>query len=303
MFVLPARGGRLEKSGRLLKAIAGAALAVLLSGCGASLNSAGAGLGDGQNEPKLGAAALGTASQVTDRVDEAVGATASGVTAQAGASRVAAKSEGSSSKVVPASTALSGASSNFIAASAPGNTAYKIGPQDVLEFSVFQVPELTRASQVSDGGTVSLPLVGEVPAAGLTAQEVERDLTKRLKAKYLQNPQVSVFVKEFNSQRITVEGAVKKQGVYPLRGKTSLLQTIAMAEGLDAGADASVVVFRMTDKGRTAARFDLTEIRAGTAEDPLLRSGDLVVVGASFWKEQFGNFVKVLPLIGVFALL
>ena len=104
-----------------------------------------------------------------------------------------------------------------------------------MDVSVFKVPELSKSVQVADTGTINLPLVGEVPAAGKTAQEVEQDLTKKLGAKYLQNPQVTVFVKEYNSQRVTIEGAVKKPGVYPVRGKTSLLQFIAMAEGSGSG--------------------------------------------------------------------
>jgi polysaccharide biosynthesis/export protein len=263
-----------------------AVLAVWLSACGASLGSGSTALSE-PGEPKLGATSVGD------------GASDAHVVKPLAATKVAAGGP----DIAPSKAPVAANVDRFVAASAPGNTAYKVGSQDVLEFSVFQVPELTKASQVNDNGSVNLPLVGEIQAAGLTAQDIERDLTKRLKAKYLQNPQVTVFVKEFNSQRVTVEGAVKKQGVYPLRGKTSLLQSIAMAEGLDAGADSSVVVFRMTEKGRTAARFDMAEIRSGIAEDPLLRAGDVVVVGSSFWKEHFGNFVKLLPLVGVFALL
>jgi polysaccharide export outer membrane protein len=94
----------------------------------------------------------------------------------------------------------------------PSSSAYKIGPLDVLDISVFKVAELSKSVQVADGGTINLPLVGEVPAAGKTAQEVETDLTAKLGAKYLQSPQVTVFVKEYNSQRVTVDGAVKKPG-------------------------------------------------------------------------------------------
>ena len=145
----------------------------------------------------------------------------------------------------------------------PGSTAYKIGPHDVLDISVFKVPELTRSVQVADTGTINLPLVGEVRAAGRTAQELERDLAQKLGAKYLQSPQVTVFVKEYNSQRVTIEGAVKKPGVYPIRSKTSLLQLIAMADGLDASSDSTVVVFRQIDGKRIAARFDIDQIRTG----------------------------------------
>ena len=93
----------------------------------------------------------------------------------------------------------------FVTATA--NSAYKIGPLDTLDISVFQVPDLTKSVQVSGTGTINLPLVGEIAVAGRTAQEVERDLTSRLGAKYLQNPQVTVYVKDYNSQRVTITGA------------------------------------------------------------------------------------------------
>lgn len=184
--------------------------------------------------------------------------------------------------------------------SIPGSAAYLIGPLDVLEVSVFKVAELSKSVQVSDAGTVNLPLVGEVPAAGRTARQVEQDLTGRLGKDYLQNPQVTVFIKEYNSQRITIEGAVKKPGLYPIQGELTLLQSIATASGLEQTADDTVVVFRSAGGKRTAARFNLSDIRGGTANDPRLRSGDVVVVNSSALKEAFGHFVKAIPLANVF---
>src|SRR5258706_4131982 len=99
-----------------------------------------------------------------------------------------------------ASTArISRAADAFASVSTPGSTAYRIGPLDVLELSVFKVPEPSRSVHAADTGTVNLPLVGEFDAAGKTARELEHDLTKELGAKYLQRPQVSVYVKEYNS--------------------------------------------------------------------------------------------------------
>lgn len=192
---------------------------------------------------------------------------------------------------------------SFTSMTASRSGAYRIGAQDVLDVSVFKVPELSKSVQVADTGTINLPLVGEVPVDGKTAQEVERDLTSRLGAKYLQNPQVTVYVKEHNSQSMTVEGAVRKPGVYPIRGKASLLQSVATAGGLEANSDSTVVVFRYTDGNRTAARFDVDAIRSGQAEDPVLQGGDVVVVGTSAIKETFNNVLKVLPAVGAFALL
>jgi polysaccharide export outer membrane protein len=189
----------------------------------------------------------------------------------------------------------------FAAAGTPGSAAYKIGPQDVLEISVFKVPDLSRSVQVADVGTVNLPLVGEVQATGRTARELELDLAKKLGAKYLQSPQVTVYVKEFNSRRVTIDGSVKKPGVYPIRGRTTLVQFIAMAEGLtELAASDSIAVFRTVDGKRSAAKFDLEEIRSGNAEDPVIEEGDVIVVSQSATKTAFQNFLKAFPLTSAF---
>jgi polysaccharide export outer membrane protein len=185
-------------------------------------------------------------------------------------------------------------------ASLPGSGGYKIGAQDVLEVSVFKVPELSKTVSVAETGTVGLPLVGEVKVAGLTAQEVERDLTKKLGAKYLQSPQVTVAVREYNSQRITIDGSVKKPGVIPYRSSISLLQVIASADGLADDSDSTVVIFRTSNGKRSAARFDVSEIRSGTAADPEIKPGDVIVAGSSAVKAAVNNVLKALPLAGLF---
>ena len=192
----------------------------------------------------------------------------------------------------------------FIAVTTPGNTAYKVGPEDVLDVSVFKVPELSRTAQVADGGTINLPLVGEIQAAGKTARDIEVDLTKKLGDKYLKSPQITVFVKEYNSQRVTIEGAVKKPGVYPIRGKSSLLQMVANAGGLEELADqSSVVVVRQVNGKRYAGRFDIDAIRKGTTEDPALQQGDVIIANTSDAKAALQTFLKILPAANVFALL
>ena len=188
-------------------------------------------------------------------------------------------------------------------ASKPGSSAYKIGPQDVLEINVFNVVELNRSVQVSDNGSINFPLVGEVSATGKTARQVEHDLAARLNARFVKNPQVSIFVKEFNSQRFTVDGSVKKPGVFPLRDNNTLLQAIALAGGLDNdSASSMVVVFRQTPAGRAAARFDIDQIRTGKVEDPAIQHGDSIVVDASQGKTMLGYFAKVVPVFSAFRL-
>jgi polysaccharide export outer membrane protein len=264
---------------RLVMLATALAAAVLLAACGGSLSS-----------PELGGAtaALGAEPGESGFESPAAKVTPAGLSGSAAGD--------------PARTAAAKAASSLTASSSPGNAGYKIGPQDVLDINVFQVAELSRAAQVSESGTISMPLIGPVPASGRTAQELERDLASRY-LKYLQKPQIAVMVKEYNAQRITLEGSVKKPGVYPLRGRTTLLQTIAQAEGFSDVADTTVVVFRQTQNGQSAARFDVAAIRAGTAEDPTLQAGDVIVVGTSTLKETMQGIMKFLPLASVFALL
>lgn len=192
---------------------------------------------------------------------------------------------------------------SLTAVSDPESKSYKIGPGDVLEITVFKVAELSKTVQVSEAGTINYPLIGEVGTVGKTAREVEQILTKSLGAKYLQRPQITVFVKEHNSQRVTIEGAVKKPGVYPIAGGLTLLQAIAKAEGFNSVADETVIVFRQVDGKRTAARFDVGAIRSGKAQDLELLTNDVIVVPTSDMKEGVETVVKFLPLTSVFAFL
>jgi polysaccharide export outer membrane protein len=174
----------------------------------------------------------------------------------------------------PDSTAASGA---YL-----GQSDYRIGPLDLLEVTVFQVEDLSRKVRVNSSGQISLPLIGAVQAGGKTVAELERDIAAALAVDHLRNPQVTVFVEEFTSQRVTVEGAVKKPGIFPITGRTSLLQVIALSEGFSELADEeTVVVFRTIEGKKMAALFNIREIRAGRAEDPQLYGDDIVVVERS----------------------
>ena len=186
---------------------------------------------------------------------------------------------------------------------APATAGYRIGALDVLDISVFQVPELTKTVQVADTGTINLPLIGEVAVAGKTAQQVERDLTTRLGAEYLQHPQVTVYVKEYNSQQVTIQGEIKKPGAFPLKGKTSLLQLIALAGGFEDNSDSTVLILRQTNGKKSAATFDVSAIQKGRADDPLLQSGDNIIAGKSAIKAGFNAILKALPIAGLFSFL
>ena len=183
-----------------------------------------------------------------------------------------------------------------------GASDYRIGAQDLLAISVFGVEELNKEVRVNSNGQVSLPLIGGVMAGGKTIPELESELAKKYAGGYLQNPQVTVFVKEFTSQRITLEGAFNKPGIYPITGRTSLLQAIAIGGGVDDKiADlGGIVVMRNVEGRRMAAVYDLRQVRRGTVEDPQLFGDDIVVVEQSGSKTAFRRFIESMPILGVF---
>lgn len=185
-----------------------------------------------------------------------------------------------------------------------GVSEYRVGPQDLIEINVFQVADLNRTVRLNSVGQISLPLIGTLVAGGKTIQELEAEIARLLSARFLQDPQVSVFVKEFASQRVTMEGAVKSPGIYPLTGRTSLLQAIALAQGLDPLANKQgVVVFRRVEGKKMAAVFDIGAIRAGNAEDPQVYGDDVIVVDQSGSKSSLRTFLQTMPLLGLFVLL
>jgi polysaccharide export outer membrane protein len=109
---------------------------------------------------------------------------------------------------------------------------YKIGPEDLLEISVFEEDKLNKTVRVSSQGNISLPLLGVLTVKGLTANELEREIADLLTEKYLQDPHVSVFIREYRNQRISVMGAVEKPGVFDVTGQKTVLDLLAMAGGL-----------------------------------------------------------------------
>ncbi len=122
--------------------------------------------------------------------------------------------------------------------------ARALGAEDLLEISVFDVAELNRTVRISEDGTLSLPLIGDVAAAGLTARQLEGRLRDRLAERYVKNPQVSVFVREHGSKKVSVIGAVGRPGVYEMLGPRVLLQVLAQAGGLGEGAAPELYVIR-----------------------------------------------------------
>jgi polysaccharide export outer membrane protein len=206
-----------------------------------------------------------------------------------------------SPQMANADVAVAGSNSAAIqpqpgAASASASTSdYRIMSGDVLQITVFQVQDFNRDAQVDAAGNIALPLIGGVPAAGKTVHEVESEVAGRLRAKYLQNPQVLVTIKDAVGLRVSVQGAVKNPGVIQIRGDTTLTTVLAQAQGFTDTADkSSVLVVRNTDQGRVAGKVDAGAILAGSAPDPRIYGGDMIVVDDSFMRSAGKDALNVL---------
>jgi polysaccharide export outer membrane protein len=142
------------------------------------------------------------------------------------------------------------------------NAEYKIGPQDLLEITVLGAQEFNKLQvRVSENGDMTLPLLGTVAVNNLTKSEFETKLADLLGAKYLLNPQVSVFILEYRSKRVSVIGAVEKAGPYELLGPLTLLDIISEAGGLSADAAKEIIVIRkLPGGGNTALHISIEEL-------------------------------------------
>jgi polysaccharide export outer membrane protein len=164
-------------------------------------------------------------------------------------------------------------------AARPDVGEYRIGREDVLEVVVWHEPELTRVVPVRPDGKISLPLAGELEAAGKTPAELQTGLAKLL-APFIRDASVAVLVKEINATRVFVLGEVTHPGGFPLRGPMSVVQAIALAGGRTEFGGDEVVWLRQKPDGtadRTSLSFD--EIVKGEAAGALwLRGGDVLYV-------------------------
>ncbi|MCI0444180.1 polysaccharide biosynthesis/export family protein [bacterium] len=149
----------------------------------------------------------------------------------------------------------------------PANsTDYVLGPEDVIELKVLQMNELNVTIRIAGDGSITLPFLGSVQVSGLTAPELSDKIAKLLGEQFLQNPQVSVFVKEFNSQKISIIGSVQTPGTYSLTGPRTIIQMLAQAGGVRPDAGKGIFVFRQDQKGQST--------RLGILRENLLMKGD-----------------------------
>jgi polysaccharide export outer membrane protein len=178
---------------------------------------------------------------------------------------------------------------------------YKIAPMDTLTVKVFRAEDLSGDYKVDLLGNIAMPLIGDVPAAGRTPEQLKELLTEKLGAKYFQNPDVSVAIKTSAGRNVTVDGAVTRAGAYPVLGQTTLIQAVALAGGTTEDANTHrVAIFRTIDGKREAAAFDLASIRHGEMPDPQVYAGDIIVVDGSSIKAAEKQIFQSIPFLGLF---
>ncbi|NBW75684.1 MAG: polysaccharide export protein [Sphingomonadaceae bacterium] len=183
--------------------------------------------------------------------------------------------------------------------------AQRIRAGDKLAISVFGEPDLSRSDYVVDStGFVQVPLIGQVIAAGISPEELRAEVARRLGARFIRDPQVSVSVTERARARFAVEGQVEDPGVYEADATTTLLAAIAQAGSPNRVAkNSEVMVFRVIDGRRMGGRFDIDQIRSGRADDPQIIGGDTIVVGYSGSKGFWRDVRETAPLLNLFYLL
>jgi polysaccharide biosynthesis/export protein len=166
------------------------------------------------------------------------------------------------------------------AAQGAAEPAYKIGPQDVLKIDVWREDQLTRTVPVRPDGMISLPLLNDVQAAGLTAIQLASNITEGLK-KYINNPQVTVTVTEINSRRVYVTGEVARAGAYPLLPHMTVLQALSSCGGFTQFARVKSIHVLRTENGKQVKLpFNYKEAVSGKnpQQDIELQPGDVIVV-------------------------
>jgi polysaccharide biosynthesis/export protein len=161
----------------------------------------------------------------------------------------------------------------------PLGDAFRIGPEDVLDVQVWKNPELSRVVPVRPDGMISLPLVNDIRAAGLTPIELRQQVTQRL-AEFIPSPEVSVIVREVHSVKVAVLGAVRMPGHYEVNSTATVLELIARAQGLTEFADRGrIVVLRQNGKATKRIPFNYRKVAEGAEQDNfVVQPGDIIVV-------------------------
>jgi polysaccharide export outer membrane protein len=180
---------------------------------------------------------------------------------------------------------------------------YVVGPEDVLGISVFEQTALSGKFTVEADGTFTFPFIGRIKVGGLMLREVEEELKRRLSDGFLRNPQVSVAVEQYRSQRVFVMGEVHTPGTYPITGDMTLIEVLARAGYTTTNANGEVVILRSNgsstgtpilpgqgDEAAEVLKIDLRELASGAlSTNVALRDGDTVFVPTSEVVYVFGH--------------
>jgi len=200
-------------------------------------------------------------------------------------SAIPARAQDDTSKKPAADTSASGQSASSTQPAAPKKPAtqdpnYIIGAQDVLDISVWKEPELTRTVPVRPDGKISMPLLNDMKAAGLTPLELGAEITAGLK-KFVTDPQVTVIVTTINSQRVYILGEVTRAGAYPLLPNMTVLQALSSAGGFTQYANLKKIYVLRVEEGKQIKHpFNYKDVLAGKASDQniFVEAGDTIVV-------------------------
>jgi polysaccharide export outer membrane protein len=204
--------------------------------------------------------------------------------ATAGNTWAAQQDQKSDMKGTPVASARSTADAGEVAKESPTaattDPQYRIGPEDVLDINVWKEPDVSRIVPVRPDGRISLPLINDVQASGMSPQQLGKTISEKLR-KYLNEPQVTVIVTQINSQRVYVVGEVLRAGAFPLIPGMTVLQALSSAGGFTTFADVKKIhVLRLRDGKHIELPFNYRDVLKGDNPDQniKLEPGDTVVV-------------------------
>ena len=164
---------------------------------------------------------------------------------------------------------------------------YRLSPNDLIDFRVFQEPELDGVIRVAGDGSAIFPLIGSVPVAGRTVGEATDLVAAHFRDGYLVHPQVSITVRQYAKKLFTVLGEVQRPGSYDMQGlqEITLLQAVGMAGGYTKVADAGNVTIKHSEGGReTVRKFNAKKMASGSGNSAIMiRAGDVITVGESLF--------------------
>jgi polysaccharide export outer membrane protein len=162
--------------------------------------------------------------------------------------------------------------------------ASTLGPGDVFEVKVFDEKEMSGVYMVNSAGTINFPLIGKVQVEGMTASDAADSIQARLGEKYLRNPQVNIFIKEYNSKKVSVFGEVNKPGTFKYEDRMTVIQAVSMAGGFTKmAAKDDTNVTRLVDGDEQKFPVPVEAIAKGQAKNFYLEPGDIIYVPESIW--------------------